>query len=55
MALEVEKILESWSRRKVAYIDGDNLLPDLDQLQSDGETFTNLDIQQDLKIPIRRR
>ena len=55
MALEVEKILEELGLDlKVAYIDGDNLLPDLDQLQSDGESFTNLDTQQHLKIPIRR-
>ena len=50
MALEVEKILEELGLDlKVAYIDGDNLLPDLDQLQSDGESFTNLDTQQHLK------
>ena len=50
MALEVEKILEALGLDlKVAYIDGDNLLPDLDQLQSDGESFTNLDTQQHLK------
>ena len=50
MAMEVEKILDALGLDlKVAYIDGDNLLPDLDQLQSDGESFTNLDTQQHLK------
>ena len=50
MADEVEKILtELGVDSKVAYIDGDNLLPELDALQADGEKFTNLDTQVDLK------
>ncbi len=50
MAAEVEKILaELGVQLKVAYIDGDDLLPNLEQLQGDGESFTNLDTQQDLK------
>lgn len=49
MAAEVEKILaELGVDLKVAYIDGDDLLPDLDALQADGEDFTNLDTQEDL-------
>ncbi len=44
MAEEVEKILrEVGADLKVAYIDGDDLLPHLDALQAEGETFTNLD------------
>ncbi len=44
MAAEVEKILaELGVEAKVAYIDGDNLLDDLDSLQAQGQTFTNLD------------
>ncbi len=44
MAGEVEKILrELGVPAKVAYIDGDNLLGDLEALQGQGETFTNLD------------
>ena len=50
MADEVEKILtELGVDSKVAYIDGDNLLPELDALQAGGEKFTNLDTQVDLK------
>ena len=50
MANEVEKILaELGVDSKVAYIDGDNLLPELDALQADGEKFTNLDTEVDLK------
>ena len=50
MADEVEKILtELGVDAKVAYIDGDNLLPDLDTLQNEGEKFTNLDTQVDLQ------
>ena len=50
MADEVEKILaELGVDSKVAYIDGDNLLPELDALQADGEKFTNLDTEVDLK------
>ena len=49
MADEVEKILaELGVDAKVAYIDGDNLLPDLEALQADGEKFTNLDTHVDL-------
>ena len=51
MAAEVEKILaELGVDLKVAYIDGDDLLPDLDTLQADGEAFTNLDTQEDLGV-----
>ena len=39
---------ELGSDLKVAYIDGDNLLDDLDALQADGEAFTNLDTQENL-------
>ena len=49
MAAEIENILsELGSDLKVAYIDGDNLLDDLDALQADGEAFTNLDTQENL-------
>ena len=49
MAEEVEKILaEQGLTANVAYIDGDNLLEDLDTLQTEGEAFTNLDTQQNL-------
>ena len=44
MAAEVEKILDELGvPAKVAYVDGDNLLDDLDSLQGRGEAFTNLD------------
>ncbi|RPG32264.1 MAG: DUF1446 domain-containing protein [Gammaproteobacteria bacterium TMED92] len=50
MADEVEKILaELRVDSKVAYIDGDDLLPKLGALQTDGEKFTNLDTDEDLK------
>ncbi len=50
MADEVEKILaELRVDSKVAYIDGDDLLPKLGALQADGEKFTNLDTDEDLK------
>ena len=50
MAREVENILlELGVDLKVAYIDGDDLLPDLEQLQNDGEEFANLDTQQALR------
>ena len=50
MADEVEKILaELGVDSKVAYIDGDDLLPKLGALQTDGEKFTNLDTDEDLK------
>ncbi|MDP6377372.1 MAG: DUF1446 domain-containing protein [Pseudomonadales bacterium] len=49
MAGEVEKILDELGiEARVAYIDGDNLLEDLDALQSQGEAFTNLDTGVDL-------
>ena len=49
MAEEVEKILaELGIDAKVAYIDGDDLLPDLDGLQAQGQAFTNLDTGQTL-------
>lgn len=49
MANEVEKILEQLGlEAKVAYIDGDNLLDDLPDLQATGQKFTNLDTGQDL-------
>lgn len=44
MAEEVEKILGKLGlSAKVAYIDGDDLMRDLDRLEAEGETFTNLD------------
>lgn len=44
MAAEVEKILDSAGvEATVAYIDGDDLLENLEGLQSQGEAFTNLD------------
>ena len=44
MAAEVEKILaELGVEMKVAYIDGDNLLEDLETFQTEGEALTNLD------------
>lgn len=50
MADEVEKILaELRVDSKVAYIDGDDLLPKLGALQTDGEKFTNLDTDEGLK------
>ena len=50
MAAEVEKILQELGvPAKVAYIDGDDLLADLDALQDQGETFTNLDTGTALK------
>ena len=47
MAHEVEKILAELNlEAKVAYIDGDNLLDDLSELQANGEQFKNLDTQE---------
>ena len=44
MAEEVEKILAKLGlTAKVAWIDGDNLLDDLDRLTAEGEAFRNLD------------
>jgi len=50
MAEEVEKILAELNlEAKVAYIDGDDLLEKLGDLQNQGEKFTNLDTGMDLK------
>jgi hypothetical protein len=44
MAAEVEKILVKLGlAAKIAWIDGDDLMADLDKLQADGEAFANLD------------
>jgi hypothetical protein len=44
MAIEIEKILEELGlEAKVAYIDGDDLMGDIERLESEGETFTNID------------
>lgn len=44
MAEEVEKILAKLGlKAKVAWIDGDDLMDDLDRLQAEGEAFRNLD------------
>ncbi|MEE2913363.1 MAG: acyclic terpene utilization AtuA family protein [Pseudomonadota bacterium] len=49
MAEEVEKIYEELGiTAKVAYIDGDDIVPDLKDLQAGGETFTNIDTGEDL-------
>ena len=49
MAAEVEKILaEQNLDAKVAYIDGDDLLANLEGLQAQGQAFTNLDTGQAL-------
>ena len=49
MAAEVEKLLaEQNLTAKVAYIDGDDLMPRLDALQAAGETFENIDRHQPL-------
>ena len=43
MALEIEKILEELSiDLKVAYIDGDDLMPRISELNNSGELFTNM-------------
>ncbi len=50
MAEEVEKIAaELGVNCKVAYVDGDNILPRIKDLSSEGEAFTNIDTNQDLK------
>lgn len=50
MAEEVEKILAELNvEAKVAYIDGDDLLPTLGDLQAQGQAFTNLDTGQTLE------
>ena len=47
MADEIEKILEEQGlSAKVAWIDGDDLLGNLDELQQAGQSFTNLDTQE---------
>ena len=44
MAEEVEKILEKQGlKARVAYIDGDDLMPRLEELKAFGEQFTNID------------
>ena len=44
MAYEIEKILDELSvNLKVAYIDGDNLIPRMSELMKQGENFTNID------------
>ena len=44
MALAVEALaLEMGVKTKVAYIDGDDLVPRIQELQAQGETFTNMD------------
>ena len=49
MADEIKKILSDQSiDMKVAYIDGDNLLPRINELSNEGESFQNID----KKIPL---
>ena len=49
MADEIEKILEEQGlSAKVAWIDGDDLLGNLETLQNEGQAFTNLDTQEKL-------
>ena len=49
MACEIKKILSDQSiDMKVAYIDGDNLLPRINELSDEGELFQNID----KKIPL---
>ena len=49
MADEIKKILDDQSiDMNVAYIDGDDLLPRIDELSNDGEAFQNMD----KKIPL---
>jgi hypothetical protein len=49
MALEIEKILKELSiNLKVAYIDGDDLMPRITELNNEGELFNNID----KKIPL---
>ena len=49
MADEIEKILqEQGLSAKVAWIDGDDLLGNLETLQNEGQAFTNLDTQEKL-------
>ena len=49
MAAEVEKIVaELGLKAKIAYIDGDDLMPRIADLQKEGVTFTNFDTGQTL-------
>ena len=44
MAMEIEKILKELSiNLKVAYIDGDDLMPRISELNNEGELFNNMD------------
>lgn len=44
MAEEIEKILQELGLSlKVAYIDGDDLVPEMETLQAEGEAFVNID------------
>ena len=44
MAQEIEKMLEELNlKARVAYIDGDDLLGDIERLQDTGEAFSNMD------------
>ena len=46
MANEIKKILDEQSiDMKIAYIDGDDLLPRMEELSNEGETFQNIDKQ----------
>ena len=46
MALEIEQILNDLSiDLRVAYIDGDDLMPRMNELQENGESFTNIEKQ----------
>ena len=50
MAHEIEKILDELSiELKVAYIDGDDLMPSIDELEKVGENFINIDKKKSLK------
>ena len=50
MAIEIEKILKDMSiDLKVAYIEGDDLIPRIDELSQQGENFINIDKDMALK------
>ena len=50
MALEIENVIEELNLNlKVAYIDGDDLIPMMDKLTDLGENFSNLDKDLELK------
>ena len=50
MALEIENVIEELNLNlKVAYIDGDDLIPMMDRLTDLGEKFINLDKDLELK------